>query len=261
MRIARDWRVYVLRYSVLVLRQSFTRRLNSLPQVVDFPKNGIPVDISDNRLPKTLLRCNPDWYAAEAGDAGSTDYYRSTKVLGRLYRQFERKEPEVNVSARMPKSNVMIDALSLKLRAYIERKWDDYADPDGSSDLITRTFRRYAAELRYVCVTHRLSKTSTNLLEAEVVIGTIICTCPERKDIMEKMHIHTLQMVRDVRWSLFPTQGIDTPPDEVLAGLKRGWEAWDFSLRNSQDFGAQSFGLVGVDVVLDCLERLADHAQ
>lgn len=228
-------------------------------QAVDYPKNGVPVDIDNNNLPRTLIRCKPDWHAAEVVDPRSTDYYRSTKVLGQLYRMIEWKEPEVNVSDRTPKSHVLIDPLSLTLRVYIERELDDYADPDGTSRLIAKTFRRYADELRYVCVTHTLSNTSEKLLEAEVVVGTIMAKCTQRrwrKDRMWKMRIHASQLVRDVKRSLFPIRGEEIPPSEIRAGLRRAWEAWDFSLRNSKDFGAQSFGLVALDVLFDCLEKL-----
>lgn len=172
----------------------------------------------------------------------------------------EWKEPEVNISDRTPKSHVIIDPLSLTLRVYIERELDDYADPDGTSQLIAKTFRRYAAELQYICVTHTLSNTSEKLLEAEVVVGTIMAKCTQRrwrKDRMWRMRTNASQLVRDVKRNLFPIQGDDVPPPpDIRRGLSRAWEAWDWSLRNSKDFGAQSFGLIGLDVVFDCLERL-----
>ncbi len=238
---------------------------------MDYPKNGIPVDIDNNKLPKTLIRCKPDWHAAEVVDPRHTDYYRSDKVLGQLYRQIEWKQPDIDVSDRTPESHVLSDSLSLTLRCFVERALDVYADPDGKSPQIDKVFRRYAEELNYVCVTHTLSNTpGTKLLEAEVVVGTILAKCTQRrwrKDRMWKMRTHASQLVRDVKRHLFPLppgekgkkgekEPMPIPPSDIKAGLKRAWDAWDYSLRNSKTFGAQSFGLIALDVVFDCLQRL-----
>lgn len=72
-------------------------------QAVDYPKQGIPVDLIRNPLPRLLIRCKPDWrvhlkkhtlhygvitstrHAAEVVDPPKNDYYISDKALGKLY--------------------------------------------------------------------------------------------------------------------------------------------------------------------------------
>ncbi|KAK0501884.1 RNA-dependent RNA polymerase, partial [Armillaria luteobubalina] len=58
-------------------------------KAVDYPKQGVAVYINDNKLPRTLIRCKPDWHAAEVVDPRSTDYYESTRALGYMFRSIK----------------------------------------------------------------------------------------------------------------------------------------------------------------------------
>ena len=44
--------------------------------------------------------------------------------------------------------------------------------------------------------------------------------------------------------------------EELAGALAKGWAAWDFGQRYHDAFGARSFGLIGLGVVCEMLERL-----
>ncbi|KAJ7286202.1 RNA dependent RNA polymerase-domain-containing protein [Mycena rebaudengoi] len=236
-------------------------------QAVDYPKQGIPVDLDSNRLPSTLIRCKPDWHAAEVVSPRKTDYYRSDKSLGDLYRAIALDDPQpissdsgpaAVASAVDPVTHPITSALSRR----VERSIPNYTVPDGTCPETTLMFRKYADEFRYIAVTHTLTNTAgVHLLEAELVVGTILAKCEQkrwRSDCIYRMHLHVRTVVQDVQRQLWSREnGSEDPSIEVLqAALKRAWYAWDFSLRHEKEFGAKSFGLIALGIIFECLDKL-----
>ena len=139
-------------------------------------------------------------------------------------------------------------------------------------------FRHYARELSYLCLTHAPADSAdVRLAEEEVVVGAIMAKCPDRrwrKSRAQRMREHAGQIVRDVKYR---RRGLGIPRgarreeregegakdeeeepgrEELVAALAKGWAAWDFGLRYEEAFGARSFGLIGLSVVCDMLEKL-----
>ena len=212
----------------------------------------------DNKLPRTLIRCKPDWHAAEVVSPRRTDYYESNKALGILFRSITLDDPKPILpvpSVQQPLS----DPITLQLLESVQRRLGDSAILDGNHSLeLRKLFQRYADELRYICATHTLSNTpGVRLLEAEVVIGTILAKCSQkrwRKDRIYRMRLHASALVKDVQRHLI--ESIETNISELIAGLQLAWSAWDLSLRRRNEFGANSFGLIALGVVFDCLDAI-----
>ncbi|KAK0502425.1 RNA dependent RNA polymerase-domain-containing protein [Armillaria luteobubalina] len=220
-------------------------------QAVDYPKQGVPVVLKG--VPDRPRK--PDWQAGEVIDPRKTDYYESQRALGFMYRSIGWKDPE-KCNPPVTHSDLSTDALSLKLRPFVEKYLWPYIPPDGTSPKIATLFKQYEDELRYICTTQAL--TNTKLSEAEVVVGTISAKCTfdrARRDRIQRIKDQASQAVRDVRQGL---EGLEeTDAREMLTTcLENAWRAWDFSLRHSREFGALSFGLVALWQVLECLESL-----
>ncbi len=82
-------------------------------------KQGTPPDIENNQLPRTLIRCKPDWHAAEVVSPRHTDYYESNKALGFLFRSIKIDEQPIiplDVAPVAPLS----DPISIALLATVE---------------------------------------------------------------------------------------------------------------------------------------------
>ncbi|GLB34759.1 putative RNA polymerase [Lyophyllum shimeji] len=230
-------------------------------QAVDYPKQGIPVNI--DRLPRTLIRCKPDWHAAEIVSPRDTDYYESSRALGVLYRSITLDDPEPISINPKAEPQVLADPISMRLKSIVERFICPSSPPRDRSREIPVMFRRYVDELHYICATHTLSNTpGVRLLEAEVVAGTILAKCSQkrwRKDRMYRMRLHASTLAREVQRELIEDVG-NAPEEQLVAGLGKAWEAWAYSQSQKYAFGACSFGLISLGVVFDCLERLGGVA-
>lgn len=151
--------------------------------------------------------------------------------------------------------------ISIALRPFIEGQLFYFENADRNVAEMTALFQRYEQELRYICVTHALSDApDIRLQEEEVVVGTILAVCSQqrwRRDRMHRMRLHSSELVRDVRRRLYqPADVLNPEQGELLYGLSQAWLAWDFGQRNRSVFGARSFGLVALGVVLDTLSKL-----
>ena len=118
-------------------------------------------------------------------------------------------------------------------------------------------FRRYADELTYICLAHSLSDSpDSRLLEEEVVVGSILAHCSEarfRNDRMYRMRLHSSVLVSNTRSKMF--QWRENPTDgDLRYGLVQAWRAWDFGMRNRTTFGANSFAIVALGVIMDILQ-------
>ena len=216
------------------------------------------MNLDDDKLPRTLIRCKPDWHAAEVVSPRETDYYESDRALGFLYRSITLDEPQpiLPVSPVQPLS----DPITLTLLESVQRHLGDSAIVDNNSLELQRIFQRYTDELRYICAIHTLSDTpGVRLLEAEVVIGTILAKCSEnrwRSDRIYRMRHHASMLVKDVQRNLIESLEDSVPVFDLIAGLQLAWGAWGFSLRHRARFGANSFGLIALGTVIDCLDEI-----
>ncbi|KAJ7766875.1 RNA dependent RNA polymerase-domain-containing protein [Mycena metata] len=246
------------------------KRLAALcSQAVDYPKQGIPVDLDgNNRLPRTLIRCKPDWHSAEVVSPRKTDYYTSDKALGDLYRAIIIDEPEPissDVAAAASDADIVknpaSNPISSTLAVRIERVIPDYTPPDGSCAETATMFRKYAAELRYISMTHTLTDApGVNLLEAEIVIGTILAKCAQKRwrgDCIYRLKYHAQTLVRDIQKLIWLREkNSEQSAESLQVAIQRAWKAWDFSVRHEREFGAKSFGMIALGITFDCLELL-----
>ncbi|KAG6883055.1 hypothetical protein C0993_008116 [Termitomyces sp. T159_Od127] len=223
-------------------------------QAVDYPKQGNKVDIDNNRLPRTLIRCKPDWHGAEVVSPRKTDYYESDRALGVLYRSITFDNPEIEPVNQGNQQPPLTDPISQRLQGLVK----PHLSPSLRSEGLPGIFKRYVDELNYICATHILSSTSGNrLTEAEVVAGTILAKCSQkrwRKDRTYRMRLHVSTLVRDIRQQLVEDSNANR--EQIADGLSTAWAAWEYSQRQNHAFGAGSFGLIALGVIFDCLDRL-----
>ena len=212
--------------------------------------------LDDDDLPRTLIRCNPDWHAAEVVSPRQTDYYESSRALGLLFRSITLDDPQP--IPPVPPVQPLSDPITLRLLESIQRYLGDSAVVDNHSSELQRLFQRYADELRYICATHTLSDTpGVRLLEAEVVIGTILAKCTQkkwRKSRIYRMKLHVSNLVEDIERNLI--DNLKGTVSDLIYGLQLAWSAWDLSLRRRDEFGANSFGLIALGTVFDCLDEI-----
>ena len=195
----------------------------------------------------------PDWHAAEVTSPRKTDYYFSSRALGELYRAIELGDPPNTTSSTYNRT------ISFALQPVINTHLGCHVQSDGNSPEIQKLLQLYVDELAYICLTHTLSSSSdVRLKEEEVVVGTILAKCSQRRwrsDRMYRMGTHSQVLVHEIKRGLM--KDVEAPSsDELKAGLLKAWEAWNFSLRNRGKFGFNSFGLIALGVIFDCLDRL-----
>ncbi|GJE87096.1 RdRP-domain-containing protein [Phanerochaete sordida] len=225
-------------------------------QAVDYPKNGVPVDIQDS--PRLLIQYKPDWKKAEVNAPRKTDYYESDRALGELYRNVELLATPRAMDPPSKRQPPLSDSISRALRPYVERELGAGGARNAERELagVAGVFARYAEELRYICVTHALSDSpESRLVEAEVVVGTISAVCTQhryRNDRTHRMRLHARVLVDGVRRRLYARVGDPADPaaqGQMRYNLKQGWLAWDYGMRNRHMFGASSFAVVALGVI------------
>jgi RNA-dependent RNA polymerase len=229
-------------------------------QAVDYPKNGIPVDLERTKLPSTLIRCKPDWHSAEVETPRGTDYYRSSRALGELFRAITLADT-AEISLKNANTEPSKDPISIALEPYIRRQsfLDFETEEDSQADMVL--FHSYVDELSYICATHTLSnRPDIRLMEEEVVIGTILAKCSQkrwRSDRIYRMQLHSSVLVQKIQGELLKISE-SVSREELQRGLARAWKAWGISIRNKPEFGSSSYGLIALDVIFNCLERLGE---
>ncbi len=231
---------------------------------MDYPKQGIPVELDDN-LPRPLIRCKPDWHSAEVVSPRKTDYYESTRALGYLFRAITLENTE-NISEMPHCTDPMSDKITFALFEKVKGYLGASAYVEEAPTDIIRTFKHYKDELSYICGTHTLSNApGTNLLETEVVIGTILANCSQkrwRSDRIYRMREHATTLVREIKQSLLG-MGIsmeEASPMDIISGLERAWRAWNFSIYERGEFAAYSFGLIALSTIFNCLNELKERS-
>ncbi|TCD64916.1 hypothetical protein EIP91_003452 [Steccherinum ochraceum] len=229
-------------------------------QATDYPKRGIPVNMSD--APRRLWpSIEPDW--KQVGDS-NTVYYKSCRALGPLYHDVplgEKLQP-----LAIPAATDLSDSISEALKPYISKHLGlgDWANRDGDVLEMGSLFRGYTNELSSTCLAHSLSESpDSRLSEEEVVIGTILAhdaQARRRSDLTYRMRLHSGMLVRSVKMKLYQGQHSDQPLDQGAAryGLSLAWRAWEFGMRNREKFGANSFALIALGSILELLELFGD---
>ncbi|KAF8635589.1 hypothetical protein AX15_000237 [Amanita polypyramis BW_CC] len=234
-------------------------------KAVDYPKNGNPVVLSN--LPSTLIREKPDWHRAEVVTWRDSDYYESDKALGYLFRAISLESEETEQNHINGNGIPLMDPVSLALGPIVEYAMGRELEEEEEEEVDDQTkdlFRKYVNELSYICSTHTISpRPNVQLQEAEIVVGTILDKCVQKRYRNERMHgmrIHASTLVEDIERQLVD-KSLNPGPVEWRVGLERAWRAWGFSQRNSSSignsaFGMNSFGLIALGTILDCLDNL-----
>ncbi len=230
---------------------------------MDYPKNGNPVLHDKKEIPRPLIQEKPDWHKAEILLPNEVDYYESDRALGHLFRAITLEipqEPERSIlNGGMDPSHPLTDAISLALAPMVEFWLGRELDEEIADDETTDLFRKYVNELSYIRSTHSISsRPNVQLQEAEIVVGSILDKCTQkryRKERVYAMQNHTSTLVNDTERP-FVDKSLEFGPEGWRTGLERAWKAWDFSQRHSALPGTSSFGLIALGIVLDCLDKL-----
>jgi RNA-dependent RNA polymerase len=226
-------------------------------QAVDYPKNGIPVDLQTDPLPSTLIRPKPDWQSAEVEMPRGTDFYESSRALGELFRAITLAD-----TAEISTDDAIVDPsrdpISIALEPRVKHQvFSDLEIQEADNAL----FLNYTDELKYICVTHTLTnQPDVRLLEEEVVIGTILAKCSQkrwRSDRIYRMQLHTSVLVQKIHGELLKNPE-NASMNDLQRGLALAWRAWNISVRRKPEFGSSSYGLIALDVMFNCLDRLGE---
>ena len=178
-----------------------------------------------------------------------------------MYRSIKLDDPQPVLAAGNATQQPLTDPISLSLSDRIVPYFQPTVGPESHKlSEIAKMFARYVDELRYICATHTISSTpGVRLLEAEIVAGTILAKCSQkrwRKDRMYRMRLHAQTLARDIQLELAEVLN-EASRDQLVAGLQNAWHAWGYSLSRGNEFGAHSFGLIALGVIFDCLEKLS----
>jgi len=187
------------------------------------------------------------------------EFYESTRALGYLYRDIDLPElpepPPPNVARITPIS----DQVSWAVLNQIQQFLPDETPTDEEPKWLTDLFQGYLNELGFIRCTHTLSHIAgSRLTEEEVVVGTILAECPQkrwRKDRIARLKIHSNALARGIEHTLLPNLTMATK-DELLTGLRRAWNAWCFSVRYQLYEAASSFGLIALALIFAILDQI-----
>jgi RNA-dependent RNA polymerase len=232
-------------------------------QAVDYAKNGQPVDIYNN-LPKPLMKLKPDWHKAEVTGAHEPDYYESKCALGHLFRNISLLDPdELQVAAPAESAAPLEDAISCAIAPLVQRTLNLASGAPGSENSqAEELYTHFECEMKYICVTHTLVDTpDVRLKEEEVVLGTILANCTQRRwrtDRSYRMKLHSEGLLYDIHTRIVPSEAGKGPPseDRFRAGLLTAWAMWGWARHHQQKEFIESFSLLMLGIVLDCLKHL-----
>jgi hypothetical protein len=132
-------------------------------------------------------------------------------------------------------------------------------DSDAADGHTKKVYAHYAREMRFICVTHRLiDEPDVRLTEEEVVLGTILADYPQRRwrtEQMYRMKAHAQELVCDTRSQIIRCEGMFAKP-QLYAALSHAWAAWCWAQHNGDREYIESFSLLVLGIVFDCLRRL-----
>ncbi|KAH9071049.1 RdRP-domain-containing protein [Lactarius deliciosus] len=263
-------------------------------KAVDYAKNGKRVDLRGN-LPNTLIRFKPDWHKAEVTGARDLDYYVSDRALGELFRKIDLYDPTEPLRGfpTTPPGDIapLDDAISRALKplvryALVGFTFDSNGAPGSGSRSrkppppapgpenahAERLHARYTREMRCICATHTLVEApDVRLTEEEVVLGTILANCTQprwRSDRAQRMRLQSETLVRDIRAHIVlgdgggspaaAAAGIEESEERLKERLRSAWATWVWAQHHRDREYIESFALIALGVVLDCLKRLGE---
>src|SRR5712671_3343419 len=237
-------------------------------QAVDYAKNGNPVDIYNN-LPRPLIKFKPDWHKTEVTGAREVDYYVSDRALGYLYRNIklnDTKEPIKDLPTERPGATAPLkDLVSRAIKPLVQRTLTtDGTEQSGAEDgHAERVHEHYVHEMQYICVTHTLvDEPDVRLTEEEIVLGTILANCTQprwRSDRSYRMKLHAEELLGYIRTQIVKSEGEGRPTDEELrAGLSQAWKAWAWAQHHRDKDFIESYSLIMLGIILDCLRNLGE---
>lgn len=227
---------------------------------VDYPKNGNKVNIRD--MPRSLIKFKPDWDKAEEDTPRPSDYYESDRALGHLFRNIVLEDISNTVPHHQGKAE--IQPISGVLWPLVRHHLSGLPAQTRMA-WIDSIYTTYREELTYMSSTYSLSQVpGSRLREEELVIGTILGKCTQRRYRSNRLHA----MRENVGFLVFETKGqligrLEGLPESALKEkLAVAWDVWLFSLEKAslsdpvENFGSGSFGLLGLGLVLECLDKL-----
>lgn len=229
---------------------------------VDYPKNGNKVDIK--HLPRSLIRFKPDWDRAEEDAPRSSDYYESDRALGHLFRNIALESMPDTLPRYQGEAEVQ--PISRVLWPLVRRHLSE--SPSRTRVTWIETFyMAYCEELTYMSSTYSLSSVAgSRLREEELVIGTILGKCTQKRYRSSRLHAMRENvgfLVQEIKGQLVGRFEDSLTENELKEKLVVAWEMWLFGLERARtspgegaEFGSESFGLIGLGLVLECLERL-----
>lgn len=169
----------------------------------------------------------------------------------------------------------------IKSSTPIPTTYPNPTDADYERYKIPPLFKRYALELKYICVTHTLSYGfDSRLKEEEVVLGTILAKCKKgrwHRERIDQMRVTMSQLVfmvlYDLRGGSSPIDKAQFATDESSADasttseigsamdapdrrLLRAWMAWKYARSNSKLYGSKSFGLLALQIIFETIDNL-----
>jgi RNA-dependent RNA polymerase len=241
-------------------------------QTVDYEKNGNPANIYDD-IPEPLIKFKPDWHKAEVTCVRELDYYVSDRALGYLFRGIELldlKQPSEGLPTECPGiaaplEDALTQAIGPLVRSTLNLTYNDATAIEQSSadDIqVEQLHAHYVREMRYICVTHSLADSpDVCLTEEEVVLGTILANCAQprwRTDRSCRMNLHAERLVDDIYTQI--VQGEEVPrtgtDEQLRTSLVHAWAAWCWTQHHREREYVESFALLVLRIVFDCLKRL-----
>ncbi|KAI0824259.1 RdRP-domain-containing protein [Trametes gibbosa] len=247
---------------------------------VDYPKSGQPVPIQN--IPR--IREKPDWNAPETISSKSTNYYESTRAIGKLYRAIDLPALRtVGSAARFqlrhmggdgdnadivrtilarfrenwcPEEDEVFDAVYDRVAEFITPEVYD----DAMVTSIWELLSTYMSRLRSICADHSLQSSRTAMLtEEEAFVGTIVAKCSQprkRKDLMAQLREQTAMLVNDMRHEL---EGEEETPFDVV--LRRFWTAFRIAGMGKKAFGERSFGWLALGGIFEVIKDFEEQEK
>jgi RNA-dependent RNA polymerase len=224
----------------------------------------VPVDITDD-FPRPLIKFKPDWSKAEVTGARELDYYESDRALGYLFRNIhldDSSELSEGFPDTTPEQTPPLgDVISQAMVPLIQLTLDITAEtPEVENEVTKGLYDRFLREMRCVCMTHTLlDLPDVQLTEEEVVLGVILARSTQprlRKDRAYRMRLHAETLVRDIGARIVPAEGGQRTERDFRDGLQKAWATWGWAQHHRDEEYIESFSLIVLGVVLDCLKQL-----
>jgi RNA-dependent RNA polymerase len=247
---------------------------------VDFAKSGTPVSIAT--VPKLKSDRKPDWNAPETVNLeDSLGFYESKKAIGRLFRDIDLREVPITGSrvgrrlrqyVRDDEAEADLDEVFAALcmgdrRDDLESAMEDHVAeyiPLGPDSALVKVaieyLGQYSIELQGICACNAIQRGKDAMLsEEEVVIGTIVAKCSQRRRRKEAISQLREQISYLVKWARDALSGGDnTSPYDWL---KTAWAAWKVSRHFKDRFGAHSYGWIALGEIFDATKAIDQDAK